>query len=319
MKTIKITWVGCHSEGETAFQALLEKGYTVTNFITLNDESFSKRSSGSRVYIELCEKYSVPISLISTIKNDESYEIIKAATPDLLIVLGWSEILPERILDIPTIGTVGAHAAMLPHNRGSAPINWALIKDEKSCGNSLMWLDRNVDEGKIIDQIPFEITNYDTCKTLYDKVSVTNEQMILRLVDRLSHGLPTVMEKENITDEPLLPRRRPKDGLLNWNQEGRAIYNFIRALARPYPGAFTYLNGKKYLLWSASLLPGELKSIEAGTIIGSVYSPIEDACGIQIACNKGSVIIHEIEDEEGNILKGRTLSSLNMEGRFENE
>jgi len=319
VKPIRITWVGCHSEGETAFQSLLEKGYKVTNFLTLNDESFSRRSGGSRFYIELCEKYNVPVSLISTIKNDESYKIIKAAAPDLLIVLGWSEILPERLLDIPTIGTVGAHAAMLPHNRGSAPINWALIKDEKCCGNSLMWLDKNVDEGKIIDQIPFEITDYDTCKTLYEKVAVTNEQMLLCLVDRLSNGLPTVMEKENITDEPLLPRRRPKDGLLNWNQESRTIYNFIRAITKPYPGAFTYLNGRKYLLWSASLLPGEVKVGDAGTIIGSVYSPIEEACGIQIACNKGSIVVHEIEDEEGNIFKGRALSNLNIEGRFANE
>ena len=319
MKTIKITWVGCHSEGEAAFQALLSKGYKVTNFVTLNDASFSRRSGGSRVYMDLCERYNIPVSLISTIKNDESYELIKADAPDLLIVLGWSEVLPERLLDIPTIGTVGAHAAMLPHNRGSAPINWALIKDEKSCGNSLMWLDKNVDEGKIIDQIPFEITDYDTCKTLYDKVAVTNEQMILRLVERLSHGLPTVMEKENVTIEPLLPRRRPKDGLMNWNQESRAVYNFIRALARPYPGAFTYLNGKKYLLWSASLLPSKTDVGVPGTIIGSVYSPIPEACGIQIACNNGSIVVHEIEDEEGNIFKSSALSNLNMKGRFSNE
>lgn len=319
MKTLNIAWVGCHSEGESAFRSLLEKGYNVTGFITLNDESFSRRSGGSRVYIELCEKYNVPISLISTIKNDESYKIIKAAAPDLLIVLGWSEILPERLLDIPTIGTVGAHAAMLPHNRGSAPINWALIKDEKTCGNSLMWLDKNVDEGKIIDQLPFDITNYDTCKTLYDKVADTNEKMILSLVDRLSNDLPTVMEKENITDEPLLPRRRPKDGLLDWNKPSRDIYNFIRALARPYPGAFTFLNGKKYLIWSASLLPQNENIGLPGTIVGNVYSPVFMACGIQVACGSGSIIIHEIEDEDGVVYKGDTLSELNIKGGFVNE
>ena len=319
MKEIKITWVGCHSEGELAFRSLLEKGHKVTNFITLNDESFSKRSGASRGYIELCQRYGINVSLISTIKDEESYQIIKAAEPDVLIVLGWSEILPERLLDIPTIGTVGAHAAMLPHNRGSAPINWALIKDEKTCGNSFMWLSKNVDAGKIIDQIPFEITDYDTCKTLYDKVAETNEKMLLRLIDRLSAGLPTVMEKENVTDEEILPRRRPKDGLIDWNTDARAVYNFIRALTRPYPGAFTYLNGTKYLLWSAALLPTAAKVGDAGEILGSVYSPIDDACGIQIVCGTGSVIVHEIEDESGNIYKGRELSSLKLKGRFTNE
>ena len=182
-----------------------------------------------------------------------------------------------------------------------------------------MWLDKNVDAGKIIDQIPFEITNYDTCKTLYDKVAVTNEKMLLCLAERLTNGQPTVMEKENITNEELLPRRRPKDGLLNWNKDSRDIYNFIRALTRPYPGAFTYLNGKRYLVWSASLLPIKSKIDEPGMILGNVYSPIEDACGIQVACDSGSIVIHEIESEDGQILKGRILSELNMEGRFANE
>lgn len=201
----------------------------------------------------------------------------------------------------------------------SVRVNWALIKDEKTCGNTLMWLDKNVDEGKIIDQIAFDITDFDTCKTLYDKVAVANKQMILRLVDRLSNGLPTVMEKENVTTEPLLPRRRPKDGLLNWSQSSRSVYNFIRALTRPYPGAFTYLNGKRYMLWSASLLPGEAINDKAGKIIGNVHSPIEDACGIQIACNIGSIIVHEVEDESGNVYKGKALANLRMEGEFANE
>lgn len=319
MGEINIVWVGCHREGVSAYRSLLKKGYKITKFVTLNEIAFSKCSGGSRAYIELCKKYNVPISLISTIKNDEAYEIIKAAHPDLLIVLGWNEILPERLLDIPTIGAVGAHASMLPHNRGSAPVNWALIRGEETSGNSLMWLDKRVDQGKIIDQIPFEITDYDTCKTLYDKVSATNEVMLLRLVERLSSGQSTVMEKENITDEPLLPRRYPKDGLINWNQKNRQVYNFIRALVHPYPGAFSYLNGKKFLLWNASLLADTQPYDNPGKIIGSVCSPVDEACGIQIACSIGSIVIHEIEDDKGMILAGSELTGLGFKGVFANE
>ena len=142
---ISIVWVGCHEEGLWAFRKLVENGYQIKKFITLNDEAFEKRSAGSREYFEICKRNRIPIGIISTIKNREAYVMISEAKPDLLIVLGWSEILPDRLLDIPTIGTVGAHAAMLPHNRGSAPINWAIIKGEKECGNSLMWLDKEVD------------------------------------------------------------------------------------------------------------------------------------------------------------------------------
>lgn len=318
-KSINIVWVGCHEEGVSAFQSLLKIGCNITRFITLNDESFSKRSGSSREYIDYCNEYKVPISLISTIKNDEAYDIIKESKPDLMVVLGWSEILPERLLDIPTIGTVGAHAAFLPHGRGSAPVNWAIIKGEESGGNSLMWLDKEVDKGNIIDQIAFDITPYDTCKTVYDKVAETNQVMLLRLIDRLSNGLPTVMDKKNVTDEELLPRRRPKDGLLDWNQTSRKIYDFIRALARPYPGAFSFTGGKKYKIWSASLLPSNRVEGECGTFIGPVICPEEEACGLLVACATGSVILHELEDEDGNVFKGKSLIELKINGRFSNE
>jgi len=319
MKNINIVWVGYHQEGVKAFQSILKKGYNVTKFITLDDDTFMKRSAGTREYAELCSEYNVSIGLISTIKNEEVYQLIKEAEPDLLIVLGWSEILPERVLDIPSIGTVGAHAAMLPHNRGSAPINWAIIKGETECGNSLMWLDKMVDQGDIIDQIGFEITKYDTCTTLYEKVAITNEVMLNRLIDRLLNDLPTVMGKKNVTDEPLLPRRRPKDGLVSWDCESTKAYDFIRALTRPYPGAFSYLNGKKYFIWNASLVPTTTKNMISGKIEGAVYNPIDFLCGIQVSCKIGCLIIHDLEDEEGNTFTGKEIIDLQLSGVFGDE
>lgn len=314
---MKIVWIGCHSEGINAFRRILESGRTIEKFITLDDESFGKRSAGTREYADLCEEYDIEVAYVSSIKNDEAYRIILDVAPDLLIVLGWSEILPERILDIPTIGTVGAHASLLPHNRGSAPINWALIKGEEVCGNSLMWLVKEVDKGKIIDQISFNITMFDTCASLYEKVADANMVMIMRLIEQLEKDGTTVMEKENVSDEPLLPRRRPKDGLLNWNASNKQVYDFIRALARPYPGAFTYLNNKKYYIWSASLLPETCENSDSGLIVGSCFSPISDACGVQVACGKGYIIVHELEDEEGKIFKGYDIAQLGLQGKFE--
>ncbi len=313
---LKIVWVGCHSEGLDAFKKILGSGRKIDTFITLDDEAYQKRSSGTRGYSELCEKYGVPVKLVSSIKNDEAYRIIEENCPDLLIVLGWSEILPERILKIPTIGTVGAHASMLPHNRGSAPVNWAIIHGETECGNSLMWLDKEVDQGDIIDQAPFDISPYDTCATLYDKVALTNTDMLLRLIERLEQNLGPVMLRKNITEEPVLPRRRPKDGLISWNQSGQKVYDFIRALTVPYPGAFSFLNQKKYYIWSASLLADHTVNEYPGTILGNVYSPLEDACGIQVACKTGAVILHELEEEAGKTYRGRALTEVGLKGCF---
>ena len=314
---LKIVWIGFHEEGLKAFYATLSQGYEVKGFITLNENSFSKRSAGTREYEQICHKCNVPYYTVDTIKGGDAYRIVQKLMPDLLVVLGWSEILPERLLDIPRIGTIGTHAALLPHNRGSAPINWALIHGELRTGNTMMWLTPEVDAGAIIDQIAFDITLYDSCKTLYDKVADTNTEMLLKLLDNLNKGIKPEIGIDNKTDEPILPRRRPKDGLIDWNLPGEKIYNFIRALTDPYPGAFTYLEGKKWLIWKAALLP-VLSDKVPGTIIGKSFSFEKKSCGYLIATGDNILLITEMESEEGRYI-GQELNGLNLEGQMKNE
>ncbi len=317
MRSVAIAWIGFHEEGLPAFRAVLEAGRRVVRFVTLSDASFGKRSAGSRAYAELCEAYGVPVSMVDTIKGDEAYAIMSAEPIDLLVVLGWSEILPGRLLRLPALGTVGAHASLLPHNRGSAPVNWAIIRGETRGGNTLMWLNDRVDEGQIADQLAFDITPYDTCKTVYDKVAETNREMLLRLVGRLEAGERPCMALENRTDEPLLPRRRLSDGEISWQRPAKEVYDFVRALTRPYPGAFSGLNGRRYLVWAASLLPDMPGLGEPGAILGPVYSPNPACCGIAVACQTGAVVLHELEAEDGTALSGQALSAAGLSGCFD--
>ncbi len=315
---IRIAWVGFHEEGLQAFSAVLRAGYPVSGFITLSDEAFAKRSAGSRAYEQCCREYGVPYHTVDTIKGDEAYSLVRSMAPDLLVVLGWSEILPERLLKIPTIGTVGTHAALLPHNKGSAPINWAVIHGETVTGNTMMWLDPEVDSGKIIDQKAFDITMYDTCGTLYEKVAATNAEMLVDLLRQLDRGVRPESPIENRSDEPILPRRRPKDGLMDWRQPAGAVYNFIRALTDPYPGAFTYLNGQKWLIWKAALLPVGTDRAP-GTIVGRAYGFGENASGYLVAAGDGLILVTEMQAEDGRRYTGQALNGLALEGRFADE
>lgn len=312
---MKISWIGNHEEGLEAFERTAKRGF-INGFITLDDEAFAKRSAGSRDYIDIAERYGIKVYPISTIKNEESYGIIKSLSPDLMVVFGWNEILPERLLNLAKIGTVGTHAALLPHNRGSAPVNWAIIRGEEITGNTLMWLTKDVDSGSIIDQTAFPITLFDTCKTIYDKVARSNADMLDKLIDALIEGKKPLMDIKNETDEPLLPRRRPKDGLIDWQQDAKKIYDFIRALTIPYPGAFTFLNGKKYLIWEAMVLPLKC-SEEPGTIAGGAYGFMD--CGVLAATKDCYICITMIEDEEGRRYSGSALYELGLKGVFCNE
>lgn len=316
---MKIVWIGFHEEGLEAFRQVLEAGKQVDAFITLDDEAFEKRSAGTRGYRAYCEQYGVAYLPVHTIKGEEAYEIVRRYQPDLLIVLGWSEILPERLLDIPSIGTIGTHAALLPHNRGSAPVNWALIRGETECGNTLMWLSKEVDAGDIISQRAFPITPYDSCKTLYDQVARTDAEMTLELICALESGkMPPKPALRDVGDEPILPRRRPKDGLLNWEQSGQKVYDFIRALTKPYPGAFTFLKDHCYLIWRAVLLPlhSGVNGLGPGEIGGCCYAFHPENCGILVGTEDDLVMITEIEDENGVHYTGQALHDLDLKGVF---
>lgn len=318
---MNIVWIGYHEEGILAFESVLKNGKKIKAFITLDEIAYAKKSAGSRKYQKYCKEYNVAYYTVNTIKGDYAYELILSSDPDLIVVLGWSEILPERLLDIPTIGTIGTHASLLPHNRGSAPINWALIRGEQVAGNTMMWLNKEVDEGEIIDQEEFPITIYDTCKTLYNQVAITNMKMINRLLDNLEEKNILSFPIKNESNESILPRRRPKDGLIDWNQRGRKIYDFIRALTKPYPGAFTFLKGEKWIVWKAALLPvlGEKNGLNPGEILGNVYGFEMSVNGILVGTKDEMLLITEIENDQGTRYAGMNLNDLNLKGTFKDE
>jgi methionyl-tRNA formyltransferase len=304
---VKIGWIGFHFEGIMALETLLTEGVPLEGVITLEPAAAAKRS-GAADYTALCERYHVPCFQVKNINDDSSVQLLKRLSLDIAFVIGWSQIVRPAALASCRIGMIGAHASMLPRNRGSAPINWALINGEKTTGNSLIWLADAVDEGDLIDQMEIPITPYDTCVSLYEKVAETNREMLLRTIPQLRAG-QRPGRPQTPTDEPLLPRRRPQDGLVDWSRSAADLYDFVRALTAPYPGAFGFLDGQRWTIWNAALLPfAPAGKAVPGEILGPMISPVDHACGQVVACGEGALVALHMENDEGNVLQGRALS-----------
>jgi methionyl-tRNA formyltransferase len=311
-RPMKVGWVGFHVEGIPALEALLSQGI-VSAVITLAPEAATKRSAAAD-YRSLCARFGVQLHEVANINDETSVRLLESLDLDLLFVIGWSQILRPPALRAIRGGVIGAHASMLPRNRGSAPINWALINGERATGNSLIWLADEVDAGDVIDQMEFPITAYDTCASLYGRVAETNRDMILRALPRLLRGERPGW-KQSLNGEPVLPRRRPKDGFVDWRRDALAIYDFVRALTRPYPGAFGRLAGERWTIWQAALLPASLsRQNRPGTVLGPVRSPKGDACGQVVACGGGAVVLLELEAEDGRVLRGYDLADQEWTG-----
>jgi methionyl-tRNA formyltransferase len=311
---MRIGWISFHREGFPALEALLERGTRVEAVLTLAPEQLAKRS-GAVDYAPLAGRFGVPLHRVAKLNHPASAALLVGLSLDVAFVLGWSEIIHPPALTSCRLGMIGAHASLLPHNRGSAPINWALIRGETHWGNTLQWLADSVDAGDIIDQVAFPISDYDTCATLYEKVAASNRDMVLRLIPRLLAG-ERPGRPQPVSDDPILPRRRPEHGRIDWSQDARAVYNFIRALTRPYPGAFALLDGRRWRVWQAALFPGAAPAGAApGEVLGPVVSPSPDACGLAVACGRGVVILLELEDDDARVLRGPELSSQPWSGK----
>src|SRR5207302_8104694 len=154
--------------------------------------------------------------------------------------------------------------------------------------NSLIRPAEGVDRGALIDQGPLSIPPYDPGPSLHDQVATSNRDMPPRLPPRLLAG-ERPGRPQPASEHPELPRRRPADGLIDWSRPSREVYDFIRALTRPYPGAFSWLDGTRWTVWQAALLlsgNGTTAPVEPGTVLGPLVSPVAEACGQMVACGE---------------------------------
>ena len=208
-------------------------------------------------------------------------EKIRGYRPELGISASYSHILSKEILDIPSKGCVNLHGSLLPRYRGPHTLNWQIINGERESGVTLHYVDEGVDTGDIIDQEPFTIRDDDIAEDIKPRIDRAS-------IDLLRRNLPGII-RGNVHRRPqdpsqatLFPARRPQDGLIDFSWPIVRIYNFIRALARPYPGAFydtpqprKTIDRYKTLSWVA-ILKNSRNPISCLSKDGVKLIPLED-------------------------------------------
>lgn len=311
---MRIGWIGFHEEGLQALRALLEAGAPIAGVITLTPAAAARRSAPGD-YRGLCRDFGIEPFEVESINGPDGLAALRSLALDLAFVIGWTEIVRPPTRELVGRGLIGAHASLLPRNRGRAPVNWALIRGERVTGNTLLWLGDSIDGGEIIDQIAIPIAVYDTCATVYARVAESTRDMVLRALPALLRG-ERPGTAQPATAAPTLPRRRPEDGRIDWSRSHGELYDFVRALTRPYPGAFGRLGGRKWTIWQCASVPAAGNpSARPGEILGPVVSPVAAACGQLVQCGRGMVVLLEVEDEDGRVLWGPELSELAWTGR----
>ena len=250
---MKIVYIGSVEIGYTILESVYDSGFSVNTVFTLEFEK-KDQTSGFVDFGPLALKNNSKLIRVSNLNTPEYIKMISEINPDLIIVCGWQRLVCKEILEIPRLGTIGFHSSLLPKYRGRAPVNWAIIAGEKESGITMFYLTEEADTGDIIAQKAFPILLNDDCDTVYKKSARAGAELISEFLPKISAGCAPRTHNPS-KSYPAYPKRTPDDGEIDFQRSAIDVYNFIRALTKPYPGAFTYLpDGAKIVIWKAEIV-----------------------------------------------------------------
>lgn len=250
MKTILI---GAVTTTRRVLETMVEVNFPISYVFSL-DDAVSENVSDYDPVFETAEKFNVPYKKFKKINDEENVKIIKEIEPDYIFVIGLSQLVKDEIINAANKGVIGFHPAPLPKYRGRATNVWQQLLGVKESAVSVFFIDDGIDSGDILAQEPYYIGDNDYCQDVLDKI----DEAAIAAMRKVLIGLrdnTLVPVKQNDEEASYTLKRSPEDGLIDWNQSIKDIHLFIRAISKPYPGAFSMYDGKsKIVIYRAEIL-----------------------------------------------------------------
>lgn len=294
---MRIVFFGSAQFAVPTLRTLVGAGHVISRVVTQPDR---KKGRGLRFAFTpvkaAAEEAGLEVFQPQSANDPSSIRDLKEAGAELFVVVAYGQILSPRLLEVPTLFSINAHASLLPKHRGAAPINWALIKGDTETGVSIIKLTPRMDAGPIILQQRFPIAETDTTLSLTERLSLGAARLIAESVELIARDAHTLTpQDEKIAT--FAPKLTKKDGLIDWQNEASAIVNQIRGCLE-WPGAFTYYRGKTLKVYRARLLEqGPQGRVAApGEILGISRE------GIAVQAGRNAVLIEELQPEAGKRL-----------------
>ncbi len=315
MKNLRIVFMGTAEFAVATLGSLLMNGFNVVGVVTAPDKPSGRgRKIAKSAVKEFAEFSYLPIMQPDNLKDQGFIESLRKLNADIFIVVAF-RMLPEAVWKMPSIGTINLHASLLPHYRGAAPINRAIMNGETVTGVTTFFIDEKIDTGKILLREGIQIFPFENAGDIHDRLMKLGARVVIRTLEGISDGSIEPQPQSKFLKEGEIPKEAPKifpeDCCIDWNNEPARIHNFIRGLA-PYPGAKSFLRigTEKYSFKVFESLPENgHHMLKPGFLIsdGKHY--------IKIACKNGYVNILNLQLEGKNrmntveFLRGYNISN----------
>jgi len=246
----RILFFGYSEVGYSCLSLLLERGDHVVALITHEDNPHEK--IWFKTPAVAAREKGIPVFTPESVNTPEWREKIAALRPDLILSVYYRHMIGTKLLALPPLGAWNLHGSLLPKYRGRAPINWAVLHGEARIGMTLHRMVKSADAGAIVDQDGADIGPRDTAEQAFRKVLPCARRVLARQIDALLAGMATETPQDE-AQASYFGGRKPEDGRIFWTQTSRQIFNVIRAVTDPYPGAFTEIGEARLMVWWAEM------------------------------------------------------------------
>ena len=285
--------------GRDCLEAAASAGADIAGVVTLPGPVDPNRS-GQCSFDEVAARLGAPLYETRDINAQETLDAVRALDPELIFVVGWSQLVKDAFIALAQEGVFGMHPTLLPRHRGRAPIPWAILSGLARTGVTLFEIvDASADSGAIVGQAVVDIAPDETATTLFDRMAEAQVKLVRECVPMLlARNAPR--QPQDPSRASSWPRRAPTDGIIDWDTRAPYLYDWVRAQTRPYPGAFTYLGDEKVVVWTAR--PVELdETAPAGTIVAALPE------GPVVACGDGGLLLEDVETSAPSLSVGARL------------
>ena len=289
---MRLIFAGTPEFAAAALKALIAAGHDIPLVLTQPDRPAGRgmKLKASPVK-EVALAHGLPVAQPENLKTEEARRPIQDVSADLMVVAAYGLILPQSVLDMPSLGCVNIHASLLPRWRGAAPIHRAIEAGDRETGITLMQMDKGLDTGAMLRRAILPILDSDTTGSLHDKLAELGAREIVALLPELAAGRVAATPQDDAL-ATYAAKIGKDDARLDWSRPAIELDRRVRAF-NPFPGAFCLLAGEPLKIWRATPAAG------TGTP-GNILNV--DRQSIRVACGEGALEITEVQKAGGKRL-----------------
>lgn len=262
---MRVVFLGTPEFAVPSLHALISSGHEVLAVFTQPDRPKGRGKQLAESPVKSAARAAgLTILQPERIRRPETVELLKGLAPELMVVVGYGQIIPQTIIDLPKHGILNVHASLLPKYRGAAPIQWAIANGEAQTGVTIMQIDAGLDTGDMLLKASVPIKPDETAPELSARLAPLGAGLLVEALQQIAAS-SIHREKQNEAEATYAPVLKKEDGMIDWSRPARQIYNHLRGFV-PWPGAYTMFRGQQLLVLSARVAedlpatPGALRS-----------------------------------------------------------